>query len=130
MFLLETDTLINIIRQKPNVIANLEKHKDIPKAFSIISYGELVYGCRNSPCMADNFAKLKHFKKYYPIVNLNRLIMDCFGDVKAQLKRVGTPVDDMDLLIGCTALVMNYTIVTSNVKHFEKIPGLNVVNWM
>jgi tRNA(fMet)-specific endonuclease VapC len=32
-------------------------------------------------------------------------------------------------LIGCTALTLNYAVVSNNVKHYQKIPGLNVVNW-
>ena len=55
--------------------------------------------------------------------------MDSFGEIKAQLSRTGTTVDDFDLLIGCTAMALNYTVVTNNTKHYEKIPGLNVVNW-
>jgi tRNA(fMet)-specific endonuclease VapC len=38
-------------------------------------------------------------------------------------------VDDFDLLIGCTALTLNYSMVTNNIKHYQKIPGLKVVNW-
>ena len=55
--------------------------------------------------------------------------MDSFGEIKAQLSRTGTAVDDFDLLIGCTAMALNYTVVTNNTKHYEKIPGLNVANW-
>ncbi|MDE0839907.1 MAG: hypothetical protein OSB41_12770 [Kiritimatiellae bacterium] len=55
--------------------------------------------------------------------------MDSFGEIKAQLTRTGTAVDDFDLLIGCTAMALNYTVVTNNTKHYEKTPGLNVVNW-
>ena len=36
---------------------------------------------------------------------------------------------DMDLIIGCTALTHNYTLVTNNTKHFIKIPGIKIENW-
>jgi len=32
-------------------------------------------------------------------------------------------------VIGCTALALNYTVVTNNTKHYDKIRGLKVVNW-
>ena len=55
--------------------------------------------------------------------------MDSFADIKASLSASGTVVDDFDLLIGCTALTLNYAVVSNNTKHFEKVPGLKVVNW-
>lgn len=51
------------------------------------------------------------------------------GGPKAALSAAGTTVDDFDLVIGCTALTLNYAVVTNNARHFEKIPGLRVVNW-
>jgi len=65
----------------------------------------------------------------YPMIDVTRPVMDCFGEVKAHLEKSGTPIDDFDLLIGCTALTMNYAIVTNNVRHYQRIPGLKVVNW-
>ena len=55
--------------------------------------------------------------------------MDSFGEIKAALSSAGTSVDDFDLLIGCTALARNSTVVTNNTKHYQKVPGLKVVNW-
>lgn len=50
-------------------------------------------------------------------------------EVKASLVGKGKVVDDFDLLIGSTALVLNYTLVATNQKHFAKIPGLKTKNW-
>ena len=55
--------------------------------------------------------------------------MDSFGEIKASLSSSGITVDDFDLQIGCTALMLNYTVVSNNAKHFEKIPGLKLANW-
>ena len=55
--------------------------------------------------------------------------MDGFGEIKASLSSFGITVDDFDLQIGCTALMLNYAVVSNNTKHFEKIPGLKLVNW-
>ena len=40
----------------------------------------------------------------------------------------GNTIDDFDLLIGCSALALNYAVVTNNIRHDDKIPGLKVVN--
>jgi predicted nucleic acid-binding protein len=58
---------------------------------------------------------------------------DCaeeFGRVRADLRRQGISVDDMDLLIGATALVYDLTVVTHNTRHFQHIPGLRLDDWL
>lgn len=55
---------------------------------------------------------------------------EAFGRTKAMLYAAGCPLDDMDLLIGTSALVSGYTLVTHNIKHFSRIAGLNVEDWL
>jgi predicted nucleic acid-binding protein len=45
------------------------------------------------------------------------------------LARRGELIGVEDVLIGVTALVWEYTIVMGNVRHFERIPTLQVENW-
>jgi hypothetical protein len=45
------------------------------------------------------------------------------------LNLAGRIIDDMDLLIGSTALTHNQILVTNNVSHFERIEGLEIENW-
>lgn len=51
------------------------------------------------------------------------------GDILAQLESAGTPIGVEDTLIGATALAHDLTLVTHNVRHFTRIPGLNVESW-
>jgi predicted nucleic acid-binding protein len=46
------------------------------------------------------------------------------------LEKEGFPLDDFDLVVGCCALAHNLTLVTNNVKHFKRIEGLQVTNWI
>ena len=55
--------------------------------------------------------------------------MDTFGELKAKLEKSGKTIDDMDLLIGSTALTHNLILVTNNISHFERIEGLEIENW-
>ena len=129
MYLLDTDTVIYFLKGHSRVVENFKAHRKIPKALSVITYGELIFGCRKSQHVVENLARIRQLAECYPIFDVTRSIMECFGEMKALLTRSGKPVDDFDLLIACTALTMNYTIVTNNVKHFQKITGLKVVNW-
>ena len=55
--------------------------------------------------------------------------METFSAVKVTIQKIGSPVDDMDLLIASTAMTLNYTLVTNNEKHYSKIKGLKIENW-
>lgn len=52
-----------------------------------------------------------------------------YGEIKAKLEAKGQRLDEFDLLIGATAVQNGSTVVTANVRHFGRIPDLNVVNW-
>lgn len=129
MYLLDTDTLIYFLKGNADVIGNFKANMDTPKAISVITYGELVYGAQKSESTTANLAKVHRLAEIYPVIDVTRAVMDSFGDIKAQLSASGDTIDDFDLLIGCTALTLSYAVVTNNTRHYEKIPGLSVLNW-
>jgi predicted nucleic acid-binding protein len=55
--------------------------------------------------------------------------MECYGEMKAELQRGRICVADLDLMMGATALTMGYSVVTNNVEHFSRLPGLRVLTW-
>jgi len=130
MYLLDTDTLIYFLKGDEKVKGSFLKNSGQPKAISVISYGELLYGAHKSARSQENLAKVYRLAELYPVVEISRAVMECFGGIKAELGDKGICVDDFDLLIGCSALVLNYTVVTNNTKHFEKIEGLRLENWV
>ena len=129
MYLLDTDTLIYFLKGEKSVVANFKAHTNTPKAISVITYGELVYGARKSERVTENLAKIHRLAELYPLIDTTRAVVDSFGEIKATLTSAGTTVDDFDLLIGCTAITLNYVVVTNNTRHYAMIPGLKVENW-
>lgn len=129
MYLLDTDILIYSLKGEPTVIENIKRHASDPKAISVITYGELIFGAQLSQKVMENLAKAHRIKEIFPLIEITPSIVETFGAMKADLRRNGTPVDDFDLLIGATALTMGYSVVTNNEKHFKKIPGLTINNW-
>ena len=129
MYLLDTDILIYSLKNHPKVIENFELYADAPKALSVISYGELVYGANKSVQIATNLAKVHRLQEIFPVIEASKAILECFGTLKADLSKKGITIADFDLLIGSTAITLGYTIVTNNEKHFLKIPDLKIANW-
>ena len=92
-------------------------------------YGELIYGAIKSSRRTNNLAKVHSLKEIFPIIEITPSVMDTFGELKANLEKQGTTVDDFDLLIASTAISYGYTLVTNNEKHFKRIIDLDIVNW-
>ena len=128
-YLIDTDILIYSLKGNSTVTSNFMKHKSIPKSISVVSFGELVFGACKSQHPERNLATIRHLAELFPVIEISRSIMETFGEYKASLQKKGVAVADMDLLIAATALNLNMTLVTNNVKHFKKIPELPVENW-
>jgi predicted nucleic acid-binding protein len=52
-----------------------------------------------------------------------------YGDIRAHLEKGGKPMGSMDLLIAAHARSLSLTLVTNNVKEFDRVPGLRTENW-
>ena len=130
MFLLDTDTVIYSLKGNPFVVENFRIHNKDPKVISVITYGELIYGAQKSERVSRNLAKVHRLRELLPVIDVSCAIMETFGTIKAEIGRYGTVVNDFDLVIAATAIVMGYCVVTNNVRHFEKVPGLQCVNWL
>ena len=128
-YLIDTDIIIYSLKNDTIVQDNFNKKSKAAKAISVISYGELIFGAKNSKQVDENLAIIFRIGEIFPIIDITRSVMETFGEIKARLINNGITIPDMDLLIGSTALTINYTIVTNNEKHFSKIPGLKIENW-
>ncbi|RJP30188.1 MAG: type II toxin-antitoxin system VapC family toxin [Candidatus Omnitrophota bacterium] len=129
MYLIDTDTIIYVLNNHEHVIHNFRKKGTFPKAISVVTYGELYYGAMKSKRQYENPAKVRRLSELFPVIDVTRAIMEVFGSLKEELIRKGNTIDDFDVIIASTALMMNYRLVTNNEKHFRKIPGLKIENW-
>lgn len=50
------------------------------------------------------------------------------GEIYADLSARGQNIDDLDILIGASAIDANATLVTGNSKHFSRIPNLEIIS--
>ncbi|MEH1816673.1 MAG: PIN domain-containing protein [Nostoc sp.] len=51
------------------------------------------------------------------------------AQIRSILKTAGTPIGSYDVLIAATALTHNHIVVTSNVREFQRVNGLQIENW-
>lgn len=79
--------------------------------------------------MSENLARAEFFIQHLPVLSLSNNALRRFGQLKAELRRIGQPVAEFDLLIASVALSENLILVTNNTRHYERIVGLQLENW-
>ena len=134
MYLLDTDILSNLAKRTPST-ALVAKLASVPREAqftSSVTLGEMVYGAYRLPEYTSLF--LERLERVL-LPNLSVLPFDVaaahrYGEIRAELERRGTPLGEADLRIGAIALTRGLTVVTGNVRHFERIPDLSVENWL
>ncbi|MCG3197245.1 MAG: Ribonuclease VapC2 [bacterium] len=129
MFLIDTDILVFILRGNRSVLATLKEKEPFPKAISMISYGELLHGAEKSENPRQNTANVRQLIEVFPVIGITRGVMETYASLKADLSRKGQVLDDFDLIIAASALMLDYCLVTNNVKRFGRIPDLRLENW-
>jgi len=127
-YLLDTCVCIALIKGNQSVVDNIRSVGYNNCKISEITVAELIFGAFKS-------GRKKHFDDVSEIRSLFKqlTITDCleeYGDIRWKLEKSGNKIDHFDLLIGATALHENMTLVTGNVAHFERIPGLRIENWI
>lgn len=53
-----------------------------------------------------------------------------YGEIRAELERLGTPMGDADMRIAAIALSRGLRVVTGNERHFRRVPELEIENWL
>ncbi len=95
-----------------------------------INSAELLYGAYNSSKPRQNLEIIKPFLERFTVLELTAEASEAFAMIKADLKRSGTIIADMDLMIAAIALVHKLPLVTNNLRHFGRIKGLEVRSWL
>lgn len=133
MYLFDTDTISNLLSKRPS--AKLKRRlKKVPperQFTSTITVAELYYGVYKSPRPQEFKRRLE--REVLPrvrVIPFDRRAAEVYGRVRAELERRGRPLADPDLMIASIALSRGLTVITGNVQHFARVPGLTVENWL
>ena len=99
-------------------------------AISVLTRAELRFGQAGMQADDKRRSFIDHFLIRLPNLVWASNAADRYGDIKALLKRQGTPIGELDTQIAAHALAEGLILVTHNTKHFDKVPGLQVEDWM
>jgi tRNA(fMet)-specific endonuclease VapC len=129
-YLLDSNICIFYIRGKYALNEKLKSVGGFDNCYiSEITLAELKYGAEYSGRKEENIQLINELIKEINILPVFDSF-DIYAAEKARLRRLGTLVDDFDLLIASTAICNNLILVTDNVKHFERINSIKIENWI
>lgn len=132
MILLDTNVIIAACNRRPVAVAqrfDAERAVGKPLATSSIVVFELRYGIGKSQRRQANTMILEQFLKAIDILPFDADDAAVAGDIRATLEVAGTPIGAYDLLIAGQALRHGATVITGNVRKFERVAGLSVEDW-
>lgn len=92
----------------------------------MISLAELSVGPNLVEATSRSRMEMLSFIEEFTLLGIDTTTCEIFGSIKASLQLRGQLIDDFDTLIAATALQYDLTLLTNNVRHFERIDGLRI----
>lgn len=133
MYLFDTNIITHVFRKRPSekLLARLSEVSQQDQHISTITIAEIVYGAWKS---TEPRRHLDHLEQVLlPAVNIvgfdAKAAYVC-GGLRARLERAGTPLALADLEIAAIAIANELTLVSGDLRHFSRIPELQVENWL
>jgi len=130
-YMMDTDTCIYLKNRRPPEIA--ERFRILQRGevvMSMITYGELYNGAMKSRESEAALKNLQLLSERLPIQPMSVEVAKNYGIIRSTLEKQGNKIGGNDLWIAAHALTLNLIIITNNTGEFERVPGLQVENWL
>ncbi len=129
-YLLDTNACIRVLNgTSERLVARIAARPPTEFRLSAVTRAELRYGARRSARTAANIRKLTRFFEPFASLPFDDRAAEHYAIVRADLASRGEPIGPNDLLIAATALAHDLTVVTHNVREFDRVVGLRVEDW-
>jgi tRNA(fMet)-specific endonuclease VapC len=128
-YMLDTSICIHVIRNYPPELRERFNSLAEQLCISSITLGELRYGAEKSVRRVQNHRVIEHFIARLEILPFTDKAAAHYGEIRAQLERVGRPAGAYDMLIGGHARSEGLVLVTRNLREFELMAGLRLDHW-
>lgn len=129
-FLLDTNIVIYVIKQRPLPVLEVFNRRHGRMAISAITVAELVHGAEKSSDPARNLAVVEDFASRLMVLPYGEKAAYHYGSIRSVLEKSGQPIGINDLHIAAHARSEGLTLVTDNLREFERVPGLLLENWV
>ena len=128
-YMLDTNICIHIRRTRPPAVmrrfAAAERGSVV---MSVVTYGELAYGVAKGGD-AEAGRRLEALTRLIPVLPMEARVGPVYGRLRADLAAAGRLIGGNDLWIAAHARATDLTLVTNNVREFERVDGLAIEDW-
>jgi tRNA(fMet)-specific endonuclease VapC len=129
VFLLDTDTCIDVLRGRRNALHKLQSLSPDDCAVSSITAFELYAGTLLSAEPARERVKVERFLDQLTVIAFDRVAAQHAASARVELQRGGSTIGAYDLLIAAEAMRSVSILVSSNQREFGRIPNLRLESW-
>ena len=129
-YMLDTNIVIYTIKKRPDVVRKAFNLHEGQMCISSITWGELVFGAERSSQPERNLADIEAMAARLDVLAFDTPAATHFGQLRSELYSKGQPIGPYDMMIAGHARAIGLTLVTNNLREFERVPGLRVENWL
>jgi len=129
MFLMDTNVCIYLMKGNTDVVNRYINARKHGIAISSITAAELFYGVYNSEYPEKNGVNLINFLIGLVVLDFDGGAAIEYGKIRASLRKKGTPIGQMDMLIAAHAKSSDLILITSNIGEFSQVEGLQCESW-
>jgi tRNA(fMet)-specific endonuclease VapC len=129
-YMLDTNICIYVIKNHPPQLRQRFNRFAESLCMSSITLAELHYGAEKSSRRVENLLAIEQFGARLEVLAFSPKAAAHFGQIRAEVERLGKPAGLLDMLIGAHARAEGVIIVTNNARKFERLPGVRVENWL
>ena len=128
--ILDTDILSFFLKGNSKVFLKFQKYLETYDNINItiITYYEVLSGLTYNGA-AKQLEVFDNFCLENKVLNLTTESIKASSAIYSEQRKAGKTIDDIDILIAGITVSNNFTLITNNTKHFEKIKGLRIENW-
>ena len=127
--LLDTDSCIGVLRQKPGMVERLSQLPPTDVAVSMVTVYELFCGVEKALDPTKERQKVERFVSVIAELPFDRTAAQTAARIRMDLEKQGTPIGPYDLLIAGQALANDFVLVTNNISEFQRVSGLKLESW-
>jgi len=129
-YMLDTNIAIYVIKDRPiNALEVFNRHAG-QMCISSITLAELFHGAEKSAKPDHNLRQIEDFVSRLEVLEYGSKAASHYGNIRTVLERKGTPIGVNDLHIAGHARSEGLTLVTNNLREFERVEALRLDNWV
>jgi tRNA(fMet)-specific endonuclease VapC len=125
-YLFDSDWIIDGLTGRSVVVQTIATLGVDGACVSIAAVGEIFEGAFGSPDPQWTLRVMREYLADFVTIPLTDPIMETFARVRADLRGQGRLIPDIDLQIASSASTLDLTLVTRNLRHFSRVPGLKI----